>query len=125
MNKAGGTGSKIWCTYFGSDSTETAGAVTIDKMQNVIICGTTRGDNYIAYNAKNQATRAGSEDAFIAKFKPNGKLNWSTYLGDIDHEEAFGIKAQDTFIYIVGLSQKPASSTSAKPTNIATSNGNK
>ena len=121
MNKNGGTGSKIWCTYFGSDSIESAGAVTVDKMQNVIICGTTRGDTFIAYKSKNQTKRAGSEDAFITKFRSNGRIGWSTYLGDIDHEEALSIKAQDTFIYVVGLSQKPASSANAKPTNIATS----
>ncbi len=36
-NKAGGTGSKIWCTYFGSDSVEIAGSVSIDKQQNIYI----------------------------------------------------------------------------------------
>jgi uncharacterized protein (AIM24 family) len=75
------SGNRIWATYFGGTEQESTGGVICDNSGSIIMFGTTNSDASIATAGAFRTSRAGGQDAFLAKFRGNGALNWSTYFG--------------------------------------------
>ncbi len=118
---------KLWGTYFGGSFNYSSNdkfnnfiaGLSTDSSNNIIIAGTTRSNNNIATSgAFKEFHNTDVENGFIAKFLPNGSINWSTYYGS---EGYFGNNINDLFvnknndIYVAGDTRSSA--------NIATPNG--
>ena len=97
LTKLGVTGALAYSTYLGGNANEQAyGGVAVDISSNVYVAGWTGSSNFPTRNAY-QATSAGSNEAFVAKFNPalsgNASLLYSTYLGGTNADWAYGVDA--------------------------------
>lgn len=80
-----------WSTYFGGDSGIMAYDIALGRHNDLFITGATTSGN-IATKGAYQTSRAGyDEDAFLARFNSNGILQWSTYYGGSNLDQAFGV----------------------------------
>ncbi|MEO8677544.1 MAG: hypothetical protein ABI665_00770 [Vicinamibacterales bacterium] len=96
-------GTVVWATYLGGTDQRSAGrvaflipdvanAIAIDAAGQVYVAGTTSASNFPVIGGF-QASRAGPQDAFIAKLSADGRrLLYSSYLGAVgDATSAHGI----------------------------------
>ena len=95
------TGTKVWATYFGGTDDETPQGLGIDALNKLVISGSTSSNSGIASSAAHQNSRAGSFDAFLAKFDSSGQRIWGTYYGGIsvDHAADLTIDDADNIIF--------------------------
>lgn len=100
-------GNLRWASYFGGSAADSAmGVAFVDN--EVIITGKTSSQSHVAdlisYPVPYQSSYGGgSSDAFIAGFDSNGKLEWSTYFGGPNDDEALSIGAYySSGIFICG-----------------------
>ncbi len=91
-------GNAIWSKRFGDASSQSALAVGIDTMGGIYVGGSMAGkvdfDGTIL-------TSAGVEDAFLAKFEPNGDLAWAQNWGDTTTQMIRHIEVSKTNLIIV------------------------
>ncbi|MCY7410139.1 MAG: SBBP repeat-containing protein [Chitinophagales bacterium] len=81
-------GLRIWGTYYGGNKDEDLWGMTIDKSTNsIFIAGSSASLSNIAYNNPMQANNAGYTDAFLAKFKTDGDIDWGTFYGGKSAEQ--------------------------------------
>src|SRR4030095_7215336 len=85
-------GNFYWCSYYGGEQEEHDRGLEIDHDGNAYISGWTNSETGIAtpgafqenwYEAYNNDS-IGTADGFLAKFKPDGSLEWATYYGGED-----------------------------------------
>lgn len=89
------TGNIVWSKQFGSAGNENITWSAIDMAGNVYITGSTSGD----LASKN----AGKEDVFVAKFNPEGKMEWLKQAGTDSTDVANGICTDKKgFVYLTG-----------------------
>lgn len=95
-----------WSTYYGGSNQDRVWPCVVDSHGNVYIAGTTGSSSEIAFEGYQTTYGGGSEDAFLAKFYPNGILQWSTYYGDedIDYGQSCAIDNSGN-IYMAGYTQ--------------------
>ncbi len=96
----------LFSGYFGGSSEDNITAVGIDALNNVVTAGWTSSNNLPASNGAHPKY-AGSVDAFVAGFLPNGGgLIYCTYLGGSGDDRAFGLAStvQETSILPVSRS---------------------
>lgn len=81
-----------FATYYGGMGNETASGIQLDASGNIWIAGTTT--SFDLPGAQNGSTRqlSGAQNAFVAKFSPQGELLTSTYLGGNDTETVASLK---------------------------------
>ena len=109
---------KIWGTYYGasssffsaSSSDNYISGLAVDSNDNIIIAGTTRSPDHIATpGAYKENHNSNDDNGFIAKFFPDGKIDWSTYYGA---ENNFGNKIYARYvrnkddIYVAGNTRR-------------------
>ncbi|MHA2249330.1 MAG: hypothetical protein ACXAD7_03160 [Candidatus Kariarchaeaceae archaeon] len=80
IEKMDPSGNVLWSTYFGGPYFEAAAEVIVDEQDNVYLTGIGSGGPFFPvkdsfYNANEDA-----EGIVIAKFFPNGTLEWSTVI---------------------------------------------
>ncbi len=81
----------VWATYLDGTGSDSIAAIATDSSGNVYVTGTTSSADFPTAAAE-QATIAGSQDAFIAKLDPTGHtLLYSTYLGGSNGNQGFSI----------------------------------
>ena len=80
----------LFSTYFGGSEDDSANAIALDRAGNVYIAGETTSPNFPILNPL-QATLAGGDNAFVAKFSSSGTLTYSTYLGGSGNDRALGV----------------------------------
>lgn len=83
-------GDLLWSTFFGGYGVEFANGVDCDIDGNIYLTGFTSSTNNIASPNAFQESISGlglSDDAFLAKFSPNGQRIWGTYFGGAQNEE--------------------------------------
>jgi hypothetical protein len=104
LSKFNSTGSLIWSTYYGGDSTESGAGVVCDKQGNVYITGGTHSANGIATTDAYQLTYGGGvKDAFLSVFNSSGNRIWATYYGGPVDEGGEGIIFDDSAnVYLTG-----------------------
>ena len=92
--------------YFGGSSEDNITAVAIDALNNVVTAGWTTSGNLPASHGA-QAKYAGSVDAFVAGFLPNGgAMIYCTYLGGSGDDQALGLAVDSARnVYITGFTQ--------------------
>lgn len=88
-------GNLLWVRQIGTNGNERGGAVTVDDNGNVYLAGST---------TKSLAgTAAGSYDAFVAKYSPEGEQYWVAQYGTTKKEEVYGIAVdKDGNSYVTG-----------------------
>jgi hypothetical protein len=97
--KFGPDGDLLWATYFGGNGHDFIAQLDIDVHGDLVMTGHTRSTNGIATD---MTFLPGSENAFIAKFSPDGYQLWGTYLGG-SYDEGWGIGSDDAGnIFICG-----------------------
>ena len=78
-----------WAAILGG--TDYAAAVTTDPLGNVYVAGSTSSPDFQVTPGALQTKFGGSSDAFVAKFAPDGRLLWATYLGGTAQDWATGV----------------------------------
>lgn len=88
----GGAG-LVYSTYLGGSEQDFGNSIAADVQGDASIAGETSSTDFpVAGGPQSALGGAGSEDAFLAKFSPDGSaLLYSTYLGGSDNDFATGI----------------------------------
>ena len=73
-------GELLFSTLFGGDKKDDPRALAVDSAGNIYMAGRATSSTFPVKNAL-QPSLAGYDDGFIAKFTPDLKLAYSTYLG--------------------------------------------
>jgi hypothetical protein len=80
-------GNQVWATYYGGSDNDAAYSVSVDGLDNVILCGYSSSKTAIASASADQIVNNGggalNADAFIAKFNSVGIRKWGTYFGGL------------------------------------------
>lgn len=87
-------GNYVWAKQFGSVFNETAYALALDQSDNILITGYYQGDiDFPTSTGPITIQSAGSIDAFVAKFTPDGICIWAKDIGGTDNDSGSGIAA--------------------------------
>ncbi|MFN3754380.1 T9SS type B sorting domain-containing protein [Flavobacterium sp.] len=89
VNKFDSNGNRIWGTYLGGNVQDNFGGMAIDKLNNLVVSGTTNSNlNSFTTAGTHQPTLnyiyAGNPnnfDAFLLKLNPTGQIIWGTHYG--------------------------------------------
>ncbi|MFX0092328.1 MAG: SBBP repeat-containing protein, partial [Candidatus Hodarchaeota archaeon] len=85
----------LFSTYLGGSANDIAWALDIDLDGNVVIVGYTSSNDFPTLNAY-QEHFGGTRDAFIAKFRADGQLLFSTYFGGGSDDYGHGVAIDTT-----------------------------
>jgi hypothetical protein len=97
-----GSGARIFSTYLGGGDVETCNDIDIDPDGNIYVTGSTSSMNFPTLNAAQPALASGF-DAFVTKFSSAGSRLYSTFLGGIEDDIAYGIAADNAgCVYVTG-----------------------
>lgn len=88
-------GNRLWGKQFGTSAADLAMSACIDSSNNLYVVGITDGNLF--------GTSAGSTDAFVTKFSPDGTTLWSKQIGtpSTDFASDVAVDAQNN-VYVVG-----------------------
>ncbi|MHA1961191.1 MAG: hypothetical protein ACW99U_13260 [Candidatus Thorarchaeota archaeon] len=113
--------SLVFSTFCGGNDDEHAYGMAVLDDDSIIISGWTFSTDYPTLSPI-QETNAGSSDAFITRFNPDGQsLNYSTYFGGSGSDNGEGVTVDDEgFLTLVGFT-----SSSDFPTTPNAYQGNK
>ena len=85
----------VYSTYLGGTNNDQGQDIAVDEDGNAYIAGFTTSPNFPIRGGL-QSMFAGSVDAFVTKLNDKGWLAYSTFFGDIHHDEATGIAVDTT-----------------------------
>jgi hypothetical protein len=88
LAKYDGNGNHQWSKHFGSQFNEVAGGVAVDPAGNILMTGSY--DRSIGFGDGDHGC-AGESDVFVAKFGPDGSVQWSKTFGGAREDIGFGI----------------------------------
>jgi hypothetical protein len=92
----------LWMKQFGTSNYDVANGISTDNSGNVYITGSTRG----ALPGNTNLGGSLSEDAFIAKYNPNGTPLWIKQFGTNGDDSANGISADSSGnVYVTGFTR--------------------
>jgi len=88
-------GKTAWTRQFGTNGMDSAQGITTDKFGRSIVSGATKG----AFPGQ---ANSGNTDAFIRKFRPDGKTSWTRQFGTgaSDHGESVATDAAGRIIIV-------------------------
>lgn len=97
----------VFSSYLGGERNDTGYGIGVDQWGNVFVAGRTNSAQFPVKNAY-QAKFGGSYDGVIARFSPEGELQFSTYFGGTGNDELYGMAVdEDGFIYVTGATNTP------------------
>lgn len=97
----------VFSTYLGGERNDTAYGIGVDSWGNVFVAGRASSAQFPVKKAL-QSKFGGSYDGIIARFSPDGELQFSTYLGGAGNDELFGMTVdEDGHIYVTGATNSP------------------
>jgi hypothetical protein len=104
FSKFDAKGKLLVSTYFGGPGAEYSFSHAEDNDGNFFIAGSTTSQAKIASPTAHQIKYGGgTQDGYLAKLSPDGKLLWSTYYGGTDSDDILDIATdQNNNVYIVG-----------------------
>jgi hypothetical protein len=76
--------SLLYSSYLGGTLSEESYGIAVDQAGNIYVGGRTESADFPSLNGYQNAL-SGSDDAFAVKFKADGSLVWSTFLGGSDN----------------------------------------
>jgi hypothetical protein len=104
-------GVRLWATYYGRNGADQVDAMTTDATGKLYVAGVTSSGNLTAVDpgggAYVQSTPGSAVDAFVLRFNTLGALEWATYLGGDDYDDATGITTSNSHLYVTGFTQSP------------------
>ena len=80
-----------WGTFFGSDSSDIARGLDIDKNDNIIIGGYSRSLKIHTTSESEQESNKGKDDIFLAKFRRDGEFVMSVLIGGSENDLCYDI----------------------------------
>ncbi len=93
----------VYSTYLGGSGIDGATAIAVDAAGSVYVAGFTASANFPTVNPLQQVF-GGRYDGFVAKLSLSGStLDYSTYLGGSGIDSAFGVAADSTSAYVMGV----------------------
>lgn len=92
-------GQHVWSKRFGDASYQTAYSLALDSTGAIYIVG--EMDGSIDFGDGKPVTSKGSQDAFVAKFDPDGKVMWSRLFGDAESQSGKSVAITPTNQVIV------------------------
>ncbi|MFP5436392.1 MAG: SBBP repeat-containing protein, partial [Bacteroidia bacterium] len=103
--KFSASGARLWATYYGGASYDSAQSCKIDANGAIYLAGYTNSVSAIASGGAQNAL-AGSYDAFLVKFTSSGTRSWGTYFGATgrDHGYTCALDASGN-VYLSGFSE--------------------
>lgn len=103
------TGALVSVNYLGGSGHDTGAAITIDAAGSVYVTGTTNSSDFPTSSGAFKTFSSGQGDAFVAKLGGgSGSLSYSTYLGGIESDQAFGIAVDSSgSAYVTGVTNSP------------------
>jgi hypothetical protein len=122
-------GNHIWSKHFGDSSTQNATQVIVDANDEAILLGRAFGKLDFGDGVIRDA--AGTDDIFVAKFRADGTVIWSTILGGVsgDRAERMAVDSQGdvwvtgTFTETADFGQGPFESTGIRDGIVLEING--
>ncbi|PLX29184.1 MAG: hypothetical protein C0600_08880 [Ignavibacteria bacterium] len=81
------SGRFIMGSYLGGSNGDVGNGIAFDPSGKIVVCGQTESADYPLL-VPQQATLAGSPDAFITRFDTSGVVDWSTFYGGSQADDA-------------------------------------
>jgi hypothetical protein len=106
------SGTRIWGTYYGGNSSDVWYSCTKDNSGNLYLGGCTTSTNAIATSGAYQTTIVNSSylDAFLVKFDANGTCLWGTYYGGYGEDLGYSCSTDAlNNVYFVGHTKNSTS----------------
>ncbi|NOT37148.1 MAG: HYR domain-containing protein [Saprospiraceae bacterium] len=102
------TGSRQWGTYYGGSGEDVLFSCDIDALDTIFVSGRTSSNAGIATSNAYDNTYSGTQDAYFAKFNPDGAQNYGSYYGGSGSDVSYGICIfPNATLYIVGTTETP------------------
>jgi len=94
----------IYSTFLGGSDYDWGNGIAVDELGNAYVTGSTRSSDFPTTADAYDTIYNGTGDAFVTKLNASGTgLIYSTFLGGVDYEEAFGIAVNDEGnAYVIG-----------------------
>jgi hypothetical protein len=89
-------------TYLGNQNHDFVRDIAVDGSGNVYAVGGSESSDLPTTNGTAQPNFGGYEDAFIAKFAPNGNLLWATFLGGAELDRAYAVEVSGSDVIVAG-----------------------
>lgn len=93
-----------WATYLGGDNRELGFGVTSDESGNIYFNGKSNSDGLATAGAY-QTVRGGNDDAVVARFSPDGTLDWSSYFGGPGNDQYRAFALLGDTLYLCGYTE--------------------
>ena len=94
----------VYSTLLGGTGNDGGRAVAVDNQGYAYVSGFTQSTGFPTTSGVLQPALKGSEDAFVAKVKPDGSgLAYSTLLGGSGNDAAYGIAVSNGNAYVTGF----------------------
>ncbi|MBN1329310.1 MAG: SBBP repeat-containing protein [Candidatus Heimdallarchaeota archaeon] len=107
FTKFASNGTLLWSSYFGGSRIDVGYGIAVTSDGSFYITGFTTSPDFPTQNAYD-TTQNGDWDVYLSKFDKNCSLLWSTYLGGIYWDEAWGVAAtSDGSCYVTGYTDSP------------------
>lgn len=109
--KMDSTGQRLWGTYYGGLQNEgnSSLALACNRSGYIYMTGNTQSTDAIATTGAHQSTLAGGHDVFLCRFNTAGQLDWSTYYGGNQEEQAWAMVTDNAgMVYLAGYTQSTA-----------------
>ncbi len=100
LTKFNPDGSMNFSTYFGGTGYEYGYGIVVDEVQNIYITGETSSSSIATADAADTSI-SGSYDGLVARFNPNGTLNYSTYFGSTGSDQCNAIAVDNEGAFYV------------------------
>jgi len=97
----------VWSTFLGDDDLDEVNAIAFNDSVGVVVVGTTCSLNYPSTDyafdrTYNGVPGLGFSDAVLTSFQPDGDLEYSTFLGGYQDDEALGLALHDGACVVAG-----------------------
>ncbi len=85
-------GNYVWAIKIGGEGYEYTLGIDLDKSGNVYVTGYFDGTAYFNDTAATDTLTSAGNDAFLAKYTPDGKYIWSVRMGGSSSDQSAGVK---------------------------------
>lgn len=102
VTKFNAAGALVYSTYLGGNGADRGKGIAVDTAGNAYVAGETSSTTFPTLNAS-QPVVGGIGDAFVTKFDATGAVAYSTYLGGVFSDTAWGIAVDAAGqVYVTG-----------------------
>ncbi len=93
----------VFATFLGGTGKESVRDVATDRAGNVYVTGGTESVEFPTTEGAFDRSHNGWHDVFVAKFRADGELLWSTFLGGENYDRAYAIEVgDDGSVFVAG-----------------------